>query len=627
VNLVSLRRFAWYGAPMAICLYLHWVGLKTWFTGDDFSWLGLRLLVHNFHDLLWALFAPLAQGTIRTLSERAYFLVMSSVFGVNAVAFRIVAFVTQFANLALLAVITRRITKSGLAGFLAPVFWCAHGALALAMSWSSAYNELLGGFFILSAFYFLLRHIESGQRRDAVGLWVCYLLGFGALEHTVVFPALAGLYALCCAPRYFRRTWPLWIPSIAFMILHFWVIPHSNDTAYKLYVDRTIVSTLVNYWMRATDAFRPSAVPNQLLPIGAVTTVSLTVGLWGFALWRLFLGDKRGIFFLGWFLLLIAPVLPLKNHIDDYYLTLPLTGLAMLGAWGCARAIQARWPAALATALALGYLTVSHSYLRINQYWFYHRAQKMKMLLTGLEAAHKAHPDRMILLQGVSDQLFWAGFADHPFQLFGIDKIYLAPGSEQAINPHPEWGGILDFLAPTSIALQALRDHKAVVYAMMPDGIADVTSEYNRVIGSQYLALNRSTVDVGDPIFADRVGPEWYPSADRFRWMPKVATLKIAGPSSPDEVLSITGYFPAPLGNHGPVHLTAWADSFNLGTRELSRAGETFNLEFDLPAQTLGKDPITLRIALDHTSRFPPDTRELGMVFGRFQIKPRSSRR
>jgi len=36
-------------------------------------WLGLGQLVHGPRDLVWALFAPLAQGTIRTLSERAVY--------------------------------------------------------------------------------------------------------------------------------------------------------------------------------------------------------------------------------------------------------------------------------------------------------------------------------------------------------------------------------------------------------------------------------------------------------------------------------------------------------------------------------------------------------------------------
>jgi len=47
------------------------------------------------------LFAPKAQGTIRFLSERLFFLVFSSLFGLNVVPCRIWVMLTWFANLTL----------------------------------------------------------------------------------------------------------------------------------------------------------------------------------------------------------------------------------------------------------------------------------------------------------------------------------------------------------------------------------------------------------------------------------------------------------------------------------------------------------------------------------------------
>ena len=66
------------------------------------------------------MFAPLAQGTIRPWSERGFFLLFYSLFGLEALPFRIWVFLTQFANLILVASLTIRITKSRLAGFLRP---------------------------------------------------------------------------------------------------------------------------------------------------------------------------------------------------------------------------------------------------------------------------------------------------------------------------------------------------------------------------------------------------------------------------------------------------------------------------------------------------------------------------
>src|SRR5262249_47298464 len=157
-------------------------------------------------ELLHAMFAPMAEGTIRPWSERAYFMGLYTLFGLNALPFRLVVFVTQFANLTLIRAITQRITGSAAAGVWAAILWISNGALIVVMTWSSAYNQALCGFFLLLAFYFLLRYIESGDWRDNAAQWTAYLLGFGALELTVVYPLLAGAYTLLCARANFRRT-------------------------------------------------------------------------------------------------------------------------------------------------------------------------------------------------------------------------------------------------------------------------------------------------------------------------------------------------------------------------------------------------------------------------------------
>src|SRR5579884_3858923 len=96
-------RAAYYGLPMVACVVVYWYALRAWFTMDDFAWLGLRLEVHSLRDLVRALFEPQAQGTVRVLSERLYFLVLSSLFGMHALPYRIVVFATQLANLALIS--------------------------------------------------------------------------------------------------------------------------------------------------------------------------------------------------------------------------------------------------------------------------------------------------------------------------------------------------------------------------------------------------------------------------------------------------------------------------------------------------------------------------------------------
>ena len=110
-------RAAYWIAPGAFFLFLHWLGLWIWFVQDDFAWLGLNLQFHQGHNFWDLLFTPAAQGTIRPLSERVFFAGLFEVFGLNAFPFRVWIYATQLANLMLLGSITLRITGSRQAGF------------------------------------------------------------------------------------------------------------------------------------------------------------------------------------------------------------------------------------------------------------------------------------------------------------------------------------------------------------------------------------------------------------------------------------------------------------------------------------------------------------------------------
>ncbi|MDQ6707762.1 MAG: hypothetical protein M3Z85_17515, partial [Acidobacteriota bacterium] len=89
--------------PSLFCLILYWYGLKSWFRADDFAWLGLGSEIVTPVDFWRVMFAPMAQGTIRPLSERAFFIGFHALFGLDALPFRIFVFLTQFANLVLVS--------------------------------------------------------------------------------------------------------------------------------------------------------------------------------------------------------------------------------------------------------------------------------------------------------------------------------------------------------------------------------------------------------------------------------------------------------------------------------------------------------------------------------------------
>ena len=115
----------------------------------DFAWLGLSATVHNWGDFWRAMFMPLAQGTIRPWSERAFFMGFYSLFGLDALPFRIFVFLTQIANLTLIRAVGERLTGSPAAGFWAAMLWISNTAMIPVMTWSSVYNQALCGFFLV----------------------------------------------------------------------------------------------------------------------------------------------------------------------------------------------------------------------------------------------------------------------------------------------------------------------------------------------------------------------------------------------------------------------------------------------------------------------------------------------
>jgi len=253
---VRLASVAFWLGPPLLCLALYWRGFTAWFRADDFAWLGTGIYIQNFHDFLVAIFAPMAQGTIRPLSERAFFMAGFSLFGLDALPFKIVIFATQFANLALVASIGARLTGLRWAGFFAAIFWVLNASGIEPLGWSCVYNQVLCGFFLLLAFHFLLRYVETGERRYNLYQWAAFLLGFGALELNVVYPAIAACYMLLVGQalsaakcrEYFRAVLPMFAVSIAYVIVHYAAAPVQKTSGYAMHFTGAMFRTLGKYW-------------------------------------------------------------------------------------------------------------------------------------------------------------------------------------------------------------------------------------------------------------------------------------------------------------------------------------------------------------------------------------------
>ena len=612
---------AYWLAPPLFCLFLYWLGLKAWFQQDDFAWLHLRLEVHNWQDLWNALFAPMAQGTIRPWSERLFFMTFSALFGMDPLPYRIWVFLTQFANLALLSLIAWRLTGSRAAGFWAAIFWTASRALAIPMTWTSAYNQILCCLFLLSSFYLLLGHIRTGRRSYEVAQWITFLLGFGALEVNLVYPALAAAYTLACARPYFRRTLPLFVPSLAFVALR-QSLAAPGAGPYHMHFDAGILATLWTYWERALGPAQwlPALAvpPSWLVPVG---TAILTLAILGFTTWKSLRREWLAAFLLFWFLSALAPVLPLREHIVDYYLTIPVLGLAFLGAWMFVSAWRGSWRWRVTGVVLAGiYLGVSVPVTSHVTGWWFERSQAVKRLVLGVARAQELHPGKAILLAGVDTNLFESAVAHQPFRLFGARHVYLTPGSESAIESRPEFGDISNFILPAAVARWALARDQAVVYVAGGARLRNATSRYQELAMFVWTREEPRRVDVSNPLFANQLGPGWHElEQGARRWMSGRATVRLGGPPAPGQRLYLVGYRPAGRSNQVTMKVSVYGRA--LPPALLTGNAPRFELAFLLPPEAVGRPSLEVSIQVDPTFTPPGDGRKLGVTFGTLEIR------
>jgi hypothetical protein len=377
---------------------------------------------------------------------------------------------------------------------------------------------------------------------------------------------------------------------------------------------------LWTYWAFALGALRNAQADWRPLWLGFSVVMAITAALACFTTAKLRQRDWRPAFLIAWFIFVVAPVLPLRNHFTEYYVLVPSIGLAILAGWALA---SARGTAAIVAGfLAALYLTVSIADLHMTERFFYDRSRTMKYIVQGLQSFPKAGDGKALLLDGIDNGMFWGGISDDPFRLLGISRVYVTPGSEASIDPHPRWGGLFaKFVISLDDAAALLRQHDVLVVHLEGRRLRDITASYLPRFSAKYVALHPDFVDVADPLYQSSVGPTWYPPENDYRWMPKTATVKIAAPQRAGQMLLVTGFCPAVVVTGGPLTVSFRADGTLLGKATLKEPDHPIELSFQAPAKPTGTSMMEIEIEVNRTSRIPGDERDLGLVFGTFTMK------
>ena len=618
-------RVATWLVPAIVCVAVFWPGLLAWFQRDDFAWLGLRLEVFNPADLWKALFAPKAQGTIRPWSERGFFMLYSKLFGLEALPYRLTVFFTQILAIFLLNRVAWRLTGSVLAAFLAPLLWGVNAGLGTPLSWTSAYNQVMCSAFLLGAFLLWLEYAETGEHRYYVWQFAVFLLGFGALEINIVYPGI--VLAWCVLAAQWRRlaaALPMAAVSAAYFLYHSSVAPKAPSGPYALHVDWGILRTLNTYWQ---DAFGGRAlgsfdVPGWFISLGQVSAWILTAALALFVVAALLRRRWLALFGFAWFLGTLAPVLPLRDHISDYYLTIPTIGLALAGADAVASAWAWRtWAGVAALALALSVYAAPSAFVAHGSAAYYReRSQEAELLVFGVERARELHPKSVILLTDVSTDLYWSAINDKPFRLLNLDNVFLAPGAEDSIQGNAALGDVKAFLFPEGQVLRLLDEGEGVVYSAGGGRLRNVTRNYHAIARTRFKLALAHRIDAGNPLFAGHLLEGWYKIEDGNRWTARRCVLVLQGPQTPGERLTLQGYLAKEILAKGPLHLTVSVDQHTFPAVTLDQPDSEFIKDFPLPPSTVGKERLRIVLELDQSVVPPGEDRELGLLFGSIAI-------
>ena len=445
----------------AVGLLLYWRVLTMWFQDDDFTWITLNRDLHE-HGMLHALFHPFAQGTVRVL-DRIHFLALSEAFGYSMPAYRVVGLITFIAALTLVLLIGERLTGSRAAGIWAATFWAASANSVPSIVWASGYYQLLCAVCLLGALYSRLRGWRAAE-------WACYLAAFGAMEIAPMYAGVALICALALDSKGDRKglrsaLW-LFLPAAVYTVAHFLFVPKLTSGPYSLSLDSRLPATIASYlkWTfePGAAALRSRAEQLQAPELLAGLIFGLTLG-W-FTVRCLMRREWTAALFAGWFIVLMAPMLLLPDHLTPYYLTVPSIGIAWLAGWGISRAWAEGGRVRLAVlALAAIFLAISGAGIESQTRWFQMRANRMRQMVDGVAAEAAAYPGSAIVLRGVDAELLNAGYDGHPFLLVGVERVWRVPDDISEVNLRA-----------------AVAKGETRVLDVHPGGVTDVTGDFTR---------------------------------------------------------------------------------------------------------------------------------------------------
>jgi hypothetical protein len=263
----------------------------------------------------------------RILGTRLYYKLGYELFGVSStLPWHLCSFALHVGNALWVYVLARHFRVARDAAWLACGLFAASPLAFTVMYWIAGTQELASGFFLLASIWVSLRN--SRRRWWAVPLYAAAVLcKESVLAAPVVLPLLGGRRMLRLAATQLGVGAALFVGSG----LHLRALdtdptsPYATD--YGLGLLRNLASSLVwlaSPWRRYPDRI---AEADPALMSWAAGMFMIGSVLLGFAGRRL---ARPTLVALAWFVCLLLPALPLRQHFYAYYLYLPSIGVVIL---------------------------------------------------------------------------------------------------------------------------------------------------------------------------------------------------------------------------------------------------------------------------------------------------------
>jgi hypothetical protein len=288
---------------------------------------------------------------------------------------------------------------------------------------------------------------------------------------------------------------------------------------------------------------------------------------------------------LAWFAFPLTPYLPLPDHKMDYYLAVPAIGIAMLSAFALVR-----WRIPAAVCLVICLCASLPAALRMTR-WQHARGERMENLVLGVAEERRKEPSRIILLEGIENEVFWSGIADLPFRALEIPRVYLAPGGTGRIQAPPEL--LSKYTLPAALA------HNAAIYRFDGERLHRITNPTIPVEDEPRL------VNLADSVFSDYFGEGWKETPGGYRVMSGHATATIGAPQTASQQLYIGVFDTRDIG------LRVRANDVELPVAQAFQSNDLTEYRASLPSAAVGWKRI--EVTLD-SARGP-------LVFGYLEVR------